>query len=90
MRGSWGDNRLTHLKSDAMVSQDRLWKGDLICVKSRKLPVSEQWGRASCYPEGMRLSTPMNQNLLFLDPSSRSNIGRKMLKFFCGLTWCDK
>ena len=23
-------------------------------------------------------------------PSNQSNIGRKMLKFCCGLTWCDK
>jgi len=31
------------------------------------------------------LSTPMNQKPMFLDPSSQSNKGRKMLKFFCGL-----
>lgn len=28
----------------------------------------------------------IHQKDMFLDPSSQSNIGRKMLKFFCGLT----
>jgi hypothetical protein len=42
-------------------------------------------GALSFFVEKRCLSKPMNQNPMFLDPSSQSNKGRKMLKFFCGL-----
>ncbi len=56
------------------------------CVRFLLRVVKRRQGREPIWPSAFPFySILIREKHMFLEPSSQSNIGRKILKFFCGL-----